>query len=65
MSKYGFNPEWKIKINKYTTEIEQHMKEIQSKQEQLFKTGDVIETQRGKIAVEPVDDQRTTFRFRK
>lgn len=60
-----FNPEWEMKVNKYITEIEQHMKEIQSKQEELFKAGDVIETQRGKIAVEAVDDQRTTFRFRK
>lgn len=65
MSKLLFNPEWKIKINKYTTEIEQQIKQLQFKQEQLFKAGDVIETQRGKIAVEAVDDQRTTFRFRK
>ncbi len=32
-----FNPEWEMKVNKYITEIEQHMKEIQSKQEELFK----------------------------
>lgn len=65
MSKHSYNPAWKERINKYIAETEQVLGELKLKQENLNKSGPVIETQRGKIAVEPVEDSKDTFRFRK